>query len=119
MLVVGLGLLTQFARRHREACEGLRALSALLIRLRHHDDIHRQFGAIAETTRNGAIVLHLPNIGIDVAMRANFAVGIVRIETVKFAGKEPVDRRTGGSRSSAAAPVRRHSPSTVARGRIA
>jgi hypothetical protein len=85
MLIVGLGHLRQFAQRHREAAGALRALGALLPRLRDQDDIQSQFGAIAEMARNGRIVLHLPDVAVDVVIRANFSVGIVCIETVKLA----------------------------------
>lgn len=88
MQVVGLQILTQFARRHRYAEGPLRALFALVTRLHSADDIDRQFGAIAETAPDGAIVLHLPDIGVDVVMRANFAVGIVQIEAVKLADEK-------------------------------
>lgn len=96
MQVVGADKLAVFLRRADGAAGALRAFHALAAQAewKSPDDIRRQFGAIARFADSGKVQLTLPEHDVRIALQVNYALGLMRIDSVETVG-DPRPTGTG------------------------
>jgi mRNA-degrading endonuclease HigB of HigAB toxin-antitoxin module len=84
MNLVGVSLLTDCAGRRPDTAPSIKALRVLIRRADWASpaDVERQFKAIARASGDGRVALDLDDGRLEVVIKVNYAIGLVRIVSV-------------------------------------